>query len=240
MLCVSSLPGSLLLWSSSETRPVCGFKYISLWKLLSFVLGDEQGGTSPYMELQHYPWMPITPNHPTPTELPFPVSGLHQGLWAKKNTKPHTTWSMCCDSRVPWEHRGCWAKGYGVWMQPAWPRGGWPCSEWLDHAKAVGVNSASLGPLLCLTLGIVGTKWTFRHPGQSCEQGISHTVVLGFTYHTGKATEIILAHPAVFRFLFILDLYIYMWRKRSFSSNWEFASSYQDCENHFANTVVLF
>lgn len=84
MLCVSSLPGSLLLWSSFETRPVCGFKYISLWKLLSFVLGDEQVGTSPYMELQHYPWMPITPNHPTPTELPFPVSGLHQGLWTKK------------------------------------------------------------------------------------------------------------------------------------------------------------
>lgn len=135
---------------------------------------------------------------------------------------------------------GAEPRAVGVWMQPAWPRVGWPCAEWLDHAKAVGVNSASLGPLLCLTLGIVGTKWTFRHPGQSCEQGISHTVVLGFTYHTGKATEIILAHPAVFRFLFILDLYIYMWRKRSFSSNWEFASSYQDCENHFANTVVLF
>lgn len=104
-------------------------------------------------------------------------------------------------------------------MQPAWPRGSWPCAEWLGHAKAVGVNSASLGPSLCLTLGIVGTKWTFRHPGQSCEQGISHTVVLVFTYHTGKATEIILAHPAVFRFLFILDLYIYMWGERSFSFN---------------------
>jgi len=66
-------------------------------------------------------------------------------------------------------------------------QGGWTtitCLVW-GLTRYTGVSHSiaketwpSLAPFPCLTQGIIRTKWPYRHAGQHCEQGISHTAVL--------------------------------------------------------------